>query len=574
MKIEQVHIQKFRSIDDATIYFNQVLAIVGANNVGKSHVLRALNAFFNYLDELEGFKEQDHAFSLKSRPKITITFSDVKEKDCIPLEYISNGKLTVRFSYRWDRKAPSYEVIIDNEQKTISADIFESLMRSFRFIYVPIIRNSDVTFSSEDSVSYVLLSTILRQQIAKRNTLQPIVNTLYRKIEDTVFKSAIQRIKRYYPFNDNSNFKFRISNDDPIDSIIHNVTLELIEHTQHNSIKNCGSGIQSAIYFAIMLATTMDSDMSCMIGIEEPELNMHPQAQRELISSIQNKTQYPNSQFVITTHSTVIIDHLGHQSVVLCRKNKGKTRDIVTTITQVGKDFWEKYQIKEDRYNNFFEYKNSDFFFSDYVIITESPVDCGILSYVFEKHHINSAESGITFIPINGEKNIKYPYSIAKELGIPFFCVVDRDVFQPYTNNIRKDSIDANGLPTYREELKTSAPICGLLSAEDKATLLKLLIANKYDDVCSLLDKYRIITFRYAIEVDLIACQSYCSAFCDILNLSEDNRTAKYLAEKRSDAIKKIETIRDVLDMTSIRNLPSAYKQIIRKTRELLQYSI
>lgn len=35
MKIHSMQIQKFRSIDDSTILFRQILAIVGANNEGK-----------------------------------------------------------------------------------------------------------------------------------------------------------------------------------------------------------------------------------------------------------------------------------------------------------------------------------------------------------------------------------------------------------------------------------------------------------------------------------------------------------------------------------------------------------
>lgn len=85
MKIESVRIQKFRSLDDVSISFGQVLAIVGVNNAGKSHVLRALNAFFNFQDEFSGFEHQDHAFSLKSRPKVTVTFKDIKDSDNIPL---------------------------------------------------------------------------------------------------------------------------------------------------------------------------------------------------------------------------------------------------------------------------------------------------------------------------------------------------------------------------------------------------------------------------------------------------------------------------------------------------------
>lgn len=568
MRIDSIRIQKFRSIDDATVSFSQVLAVVGANNAGKSHVLRALNAFFNYHDEYNDFEHQDHAFSLKSRPKITVTFSDIKESDRIPLEYINGGRLTIKFTYRWDRKNRTYEVVNGTETHTITIEIFETLTKNFRYVYVPIIRNSEATFSNERGIAYSLLHTIVKQQIARRNTLQPLVNKLYKKIEDTVFRTAIQRIKRYYPFNDASNFKLQISNNDPIDAIIHDVTLELIENSQHNDIRNCGSGLQSAIYFAISLATSMDSDISYMVGIEEPELNMHPQAQQKLIESLKDAEKYPNTQFVITTHSTVIIDRLGHHAIALCRKTRGKTRDIISTLAQIGPDFWDKYQIVEERYGNFFEYKNSDFFFSDFVIITESTADCGIIAHLLKKANLHPADLGITFVPVNGEKNIKYPYAIVKELRIPFFCVVDRDVFQPYTGQNRKESIDEAGIPTYKPELKTSSPICALLSDEHKVTLLSHLVAGKYEQALDILDMYHVITMRYAIEIDLIACPSLCNTFYNVLNIPTENRTAHYLAVERSNVIKSLDNICAVIDMNSIRSLPMSYRRIIKKVRE------
>lgn len=570
MKIESVRIQKFRSIDDANVSFGQVLAIVGANNAGKSHVLRALNTFFNYHNESSGFDYQDHAFSMNSRPRITVTFSDIKGTDNVPIEFIYNERLTVKFTYRWDRKSPTYEVITGTEKHTINSDLFYEITKAFRFVYVPIIRNSDAAFSSESGIAYNLLRTIVQQYISKRNTLQPLVNNLYKKIEDTIFRTAIQRIKRYYPFDDATDFKLQITNNDPIDAIIHEVTLELIESSQHNNIKNCGSGLQSAIYFAISLALSMNEDISYMVGIEEPELNMHPQAQQKLIESLKDIERYPNTQFVITTHSTVIIDRLGHQSIALCRKHKGEKRDIITSLSQIGNDFWDKYQMTEERYSNFFEYKNSDFFFSDYVIITESTVDCGIITHLLEASNIKPAEKGITFVPANGEKSIKYPYAIVKELGIPFFCVVDRDVFQPYTGQNRKSSIGEDGLPTYKPELKTSSAICSLLSNEDKDILLSGLIAGQYEQVLNILDSYSIVTMRYAIEVDLIACSSFCRAFCDVLALEGENRTARYLALERSDTIKKLDVICEVINRNSTRNLPASYKRVVKKARELI----
>lgn len=385
MKIERIRIQKFRSIDDVSIRTGQVLAIVGQNNAGKSHILRALNAFFNFGNEQKDFLNQSHAFSLKSRPKIEVVFSDIAENDNIPSQYLSSNKLTLRFTYRWDRKTPTYEVIKGRESQTVSNEVFQSLISSFCFIYVPIVRNSDSAFSSEYGIAYTLLKSIVEQQVAKRNTLQPLIEKLCKKVEHTSLETAQKRIKKYYPFEKNTDFQLHISDVDIIDMIIRHVTLELIENSQNNDIRNCGSEIQSAIYFAISLAASMECNHSYMVGIEEPELNMHPQAQQMLVESLKNTEKYPNTQFIMTTHSTVIIDRLGHESIVLCRKIKGDTRDIITTASQTCEDFYVKYQIQEERYSSFFEYKNSDFFFSNYVIITESPIDCRIFSHILEK---------------------------------------------------------------------------------------------------------------------------------------------------------------------------------------------
>lgn len=570
MKIERIHIQKFRSIDDVSIRIGQVLAIVGQNNAGKSHILRALNSFFNFSEEQKDFFNQSHVFSSKSRPKIEIVFSDITENDHILDQYLVSNKLTLRFTYRWDRKAPTYEVIKGREVQTISNEVFQTLISAFRFIYVPIVRNSDSAFSSENGIAYTLLRTVVAQQVAKRNTLQPLVEKLYKKVESTSLETAERRIKKYYPFEKNTDFRLHIADTDIIDTIIRNVTLELIENSQNNDIRNCGSGIQSAIYFAISLAASMESNRSYMVGIEEPELNMHPQAQQSLIESLKNIEKYPNTQFIMTTHSTVIIDQLGHEAIVLCRKVKGDTRDIITTVSQTCEDFWEKYQMQEERYSSFFEYKNSDFFFSNYVIITESSIDCGIITHILEKSGIRPTEVGITFIPANGERNIKYPYAIVKELNIPFFCVVDRDVFQPYNADNRKASINEHGVPTYRAELKASSPICEIISDSDRQILLEHLQAGRYEQTLNVLDRYSIIVMRYAIEIDLLVCTSYFEFFCDILNILPENRTPHFLAMERSNVIKRLDNICAVLDRSSMRNLPASYRAIIRKTRAML----
>ena len=570
MRIKSVQIQKFRSINDVTITTRQILALVGANNAGKSHILRALNAFFNFEAEKAAFVNHDHMYNKQSRPKILVTFDSIKEDDEIPIEYQSNDKLVIKFTYRWDRKNPIYEIVTNNEKKTIDADTFKNLVKHFEFIYIPIIRDYKAAFSMEGGIAYKLLSQILQQQTSNRNTLQPAADRLVEKVEKSIYKPAINKITKYYPFHGNRIFNMQAHNAGLIDLIIRSVSLSLIEESQENTIDNCGSGIQSAVFLAISMAIAMSNNSNYLIGIEEPELNMHPQAQRQLIEALQDNDKYPNTQFILTTHSTVIVDRIGHECIALCRKYKGQKRDVITAVTQINDGFWSKYNMEEERYYDFFDYKNSDFFFSNYLIITESTNDCNVIKHLLEKTGTDIENSGISFIPATGERNIKYPYAIAKELGVPFICVVDRDVFQPYLNDKRELSLDENGIPKYKSERKKDSPIMSLISKEDQYSLIDNFNHSQYSECLKILNKYNIISMRYAMEIDLMVCPSFCEAMCEILGISEKDGSLHILLTRYSKAIKKYNNINNTIDVKGIKNLPKSYRCIIKTVKNMI----
>ncbi len=572
MRLSILKIEKFRSIKKATLNLKQIMAIVGANNVGKSHVLRALNAFFNFQDEKESFLNESHRYSKSARPTITVTFSDI-DKDEVDAQYIHNDKLIIKFTYKWDRKNPIYEVIRGSDKSTIDSETFRNITKSFNYIYIPIIRNYDAAFSSSTGIAYKLLKQIFDSATINRNTIQPLADKLIKKVETSIYKPAISKILNYYPFSKESRFELHTFNADLVDLILKNVTLMYLEDSQENSIDNCGSGVQSAVFFAISIALSFVPDKYFLVGIDEPELNMHPQAQRLLIESLRNNKKYPNTSFILTTHSTVIIDRLGHESIALCRKNKDVHRAIITDIYQTPNDFWKKYDFEEERYYNFFDFKNSDFFFSKFIIITESSNDCKVMQNILELSGIDLEEEGISLIPAEGERSIKYPYAIAKELDIPFLTIVDRDVFQAYVNNKREDSLDNYGIPQYKSELKTSSPILELMATKDKAVLLEALNSNKFEDVLSVLWKYRIITMKYALEVDLMTCQSYCQEFYTILGLKsaeEHIEKQKELLTTYGNKIKKYTLINQVINIKGVKNLPKSYRAVINRVKEMI----
>ena len=55
MRLKSVEVENFRAIKKCSIRFNELTALVGENNSGKTAILRALNSVFNY-----EYEENEH----------------------------------------------------------------------------------------------------------------------------------------------------------------------------------------------------------------------------------------------------------------------------------------------------------------------------------------------------------------------------------------------------------------------------------------------------------------------------------------------------------------------------------
>lgn len=92
--------------------------------------------------------------------------------------------------------------------------------------------------------------------------------------------------------------------------------LEIInpEETQSLPVSEYGSGIKSLTVIALHRMLAQLGNTSIVLGIEEPETNLHPQAQRMLINSLKTGRQTCETQAIFATHST-IVDALDHDDI-------------------------------------------------------------------------------------------------------------------------------------------------------------------------------------------------------------------------------------------------------------------
>jgi putative ATP-dependent endonuclease of OLD family len=210
-----------------------------------------------------------------------------------------------------------------------------------------------------------------------------------------------------------------------------------------------------------------EREENIVIGLEEPETNLHPQAQKELIDYFKALVSNENIiQFFFTTHSSQIIDQVEHTEIILFTKKPDSKRGFTTIIKRLPPDFYEKFSLDDFRYSQFYRYRNSDFFFSSFIVITESKNEVEIIKRIGDSAGIDYEMNGLSYLNLEGVDKAKYAIHLLSELEIPYLLIVDKDFFTPYLNDTFEDSLGINGLPLYKKQFKNEELIKSIITNE------------------------------------------------------------------------------------------------------------
>lgn len=266
-------------------------------------------------------------------------------------------------------------------------------------------------------------------------------------------------------------------------------------------------------------------------------------------------------QTIFTTHSTVMIDSLGHDDIILVRRIPDNKRDFCSKLSQISEDFWENYSLQKFKHYQYFNYKNSDFFFSKYVVLAESKIDC----QVFEKLISNDLKNNIadiSFLDAGGVENLKYPYFLLKELEIPFTIIVDRDFFFLYINNneLNRSRNTRTGLPMYSDVLKNDDLINEIFSDESKREKLIEMHKLGFRKFFQYISAFHILSMNYCLEMDLTCSSKAREHYYYLLRIVDKKQ--KSLLVNNAKAIKKVENINSVIENINIIHYPESYKKI------------
>lgn len=575
MKLSRVQIKKFRSIENCDIRIGSVSALVGENNVGKSALLRALNAFFNIEDEESYFFDSSHQYSQQGRPRIILTFSDLPDDEEI-LEISTNDKIIIELKYLPASK--SFKLFYKSNTdklKDLDLDFIHTIKKYVDYIFIPPTRSNEELKWQESKAIKRVISALLKDKFKSRDT----VTSKFTAATDYLQRNALNKISKqlteYYGDRSTFDFKLNFNTDLTFIDFLNDIDFQINENGNLHNIMDCGTGVQSLSIIALyrMLASLKKSNI--IIGIEEPETNLHPQSQKQMVKRILSPNeQSVESQVLFTTHSTVVIDSLDHSNIVLFRKEPDSIRGFKTITTQVHDDFWIRHNISELQYYKFHNYRNSDFFFSRLVIIVESSIDAEVVKQLLLQRNIDIDDYPVSVLNIDGIDNIKYPTYLIKDLGIPYLLIVDKDFFTPYLNDSLGESRYLNGFPKYANSFTNLSFIKYLIPIETERDTLLTLLKRNHSKALDLLEKHSIICMKYSLDVDLVASDTASNLFYEQLNIPNEDRTKYELLVNRYKQIKKLPHLTKVIENTPHRNLPNSYKRIKKVVERLVKLTV
>jgi len=197
-----------------------------------------------------------------------------------------------------------------------------------------------------------------------------------------------------------------------------------------------GNGLQRALSFALIKTlavilkseqessetTGRSSSQSMFFVLEEPELFLHPQAQRALLKSLSSLSESSGVQVILCTHSASLIDLAKYRSICIIRK---ESVEVGTKACQceeelfIGngkKDFNLSYWINPDR---------SELFFAKKVILAEGATEKTVIPFVAQS--LGCFKYDYSVIDCGSKNNIPMYCNLLNKFKIPYIAVYDID---------------------------------------------------------------------------------------------------------------------------------------------------
>lgn len=204
-----------------------------------------------------------------------------------------------------------------------------------------------------------------------------------------------------------------------------------------------GHGLQRAVMFAMLRAwaASLRSERSpeasgdtvprkrsdsMIFAMEEPELFLHPHAQRRLATSLREIAETPHHQVFLCTHSTHFVDLEHYKEIVIISKQNAADG---TSARQCTVELFAGERVDErNKRFHMAQWINPDrgeMFFARRVIFVEGETEKVVIPYIAQK--LGIFDPSVSIIDCGAKHNLPLYVVIAKAFQIPYVVIHDED---------------------------------------------------------------------------------------------------------------------------------------------------
>ena len=452
MRLRALKICNFGCIDEEGYEFeiDKIVVLIGANNVGKSTVFDAYEAFASVGSPLiaESFRDKnpDNTVSISGvfgdlSPEDLETigqkwkYVDEQYGECIRVkwEWIAPGMKGQKYS--WDPEVNDWTAGGMGGWDTLIASRTPVPLR---------VRPTDDAETTESQIKEILTTaakTALKADVGRTaqvvEDLKKLTDELAKDVEEQLAdatKRIANRLGAVFP-GYGVQFTPELGKFEPEKAIGAGSYITITGPGEDsNPLAQQGAGLRRTFLWSALGALAdigraklgkkvIDKDRQRILLIEEPESFLHPPMIRAAREALYDLSEVPEWQVLATTHSPVFIDvSKRHTTIVRIARGGGQRTRLFST---------DRAQFSEEERENLRMIRSchptvAEFFFADHVVLVEGETEHAVLSVLLGRGE-NASLQHIAVVNCLGKANLPLFQRILNQFGTAYTAVHDSD---------------------------------------------------------------------------------------------------------------------------------------------------
>lgn len=464
--LKRLGVKNFRALEELDLHLEPLTALIGPNGTGKSSILRALDLPLGASwPSLRSFRIPEDFTDQDEQRELTIVIE-------LDPPYVHEDKLKNQFEIKWLRlickpykrrtaRAEKGDLHVDFEPLGPDREV-PTVVTTFSKTREPVFRPMSVGTELREHCQVLFIDhrrhLAQHQPWARRSLLRRLLEPVRRELPELEVDRGQTHAEAFRERYQHAVEALRTPKLKEIEELIGETTrrtlgflgsqatdeiqvefgfadprnplssLELMfrEGGMDVPTEALGLGVQSAVVVAIFEAFRQLGGNVGTVLIEEPEMYLHPQAQRYFYGLMTELVDRGDCQIIYSTHSPVFADITRFEGIRLVRREPGQRTDVTAVTEPEDRAFLDDRRGRQKLLG--FSATRSELFFARRVLLVEGDADRLAAARLAEKlgHDIDAEDMAI--VGCGGKASIPFFVRISRALEIPFAILHDEDV--------------------------------------------------------------------------------------------------------------------------------------------------